>query len=1276
MLHRLRLLLLWLTLAGLLALFSPVAAAAATDPLTSEQSLALLQGYAIVRGDPSGSLLLDHKLTRAQAAAIFVRARGAEGLARMVDDMVPFVDAKGHWAAGEIAIADRMGLMKGDGDGRFRPEDEITYAEVYTVLLRLVEREPTGSWDPFKAWEAAERVGFAQTGINVTTPAIRGSIFWSLAVAISQVPLPTGQTVLQKYVDSEAPKIQMDNGVIKTKAETVTISGRAPGAVKVSVEGKPAALDPASGTFRIDVLPALGNNSYAIEAQDWAGNRASAGVTVERLPDIASIRVEGAAMMRAGTSQKLTVTALDPRGQALSLDGVKVELSGDLAVFNLGTRTLTVGKKTGRGALTLRYDAVSTTFNFEVTDQSPRANRLQFAAINGGSDLTTARETEVRVHVMDANNQPVTDDYWRQVSLTAEGALVSPAVAEVQKGVATFKVTPVGQGTVTLRALSPGLSGVSIALRAYTSTRVVLTSYPASLPPDGLSTGTIRAELRDADGRPVANETGRDIVVDLLASGSDGTLTVPRLTIRPGQSHSAGSDAQFRVGILGQSATITGRLSSAHDYSIVPLTLGMAPLPGVRLVFAYPTSAVTPGAGGAFVDVQVVDVNGQLVTTGAYAFQLSISTSNGDAPVGGLPPGVQLTMEGSAYRPVGGGTGADPTVVVGRTYQGAARLRLNYDRSGILTLSPVLLPPSQQAYHPTAGYGPASASAGMTAQPFQVTFAGEPREVRLTVDSALGQSLSQGAGAPGSTFRVRAAVVDSRGATVPGYSGTVTLSRTAGQGVTTLLGGGSQATVGGVTEFSLSAGQAPGYDRYVASVGSLQSVPVTLSVRTAAPDTPVVAAVRGGSTNDPSPVIGYVGPEAQYLEVQLAPRRSPVQGEPSYWALVRVYRKGSSSPLYAAVIDLSAEPALVRVPKSLLPAGREVYEVSVYNGYAESARSSDLGLSGAVNAAYQDGYTLQSAWFDAESGKLSLVTGGIDGTGVLTPGKLTIVKDGNKLSLANTAVTVVSKGPSGVELNLGALAGSVDPSKFQGAVVLRAESGWYASSDGAQVARAVSGAPITPMAALGYALLDAPAGRLYLQGVGFTQGTLDLGKIGIGPVPIPLTATDQVLSITDTSVTIALSAGTLGAIQGLASPDIQVTAQKGWLKVTNPTGTYNAGTSGGRLYTRISLTSASYDRSRKTLVLRGSGFTRATLNPVMLAFRTPGSEPVRPFTTPRPVEAIDDSTIEVVLSDDEARAFQVLLDKTTFLNTDRAWLTDPQGIPAITLAPDSILFVP
>lgn len=54
------------------------------------------------------------------------------------DPSKKYVDYQGHWAEDSIKRVMDKGIMVGDGQGRFRPDDKITRAEVAVIIGRLV----------------------------------------------------------------------------------------------------------------------------------------------------------------------------------------------------------------------------------------------------------------------------------------------------------------------------------------------------------------------------------------------------------------------------------------------------------------------------------------------------------------------------------------------------------------------------------------------------------------------------------------------------------------------------------------------------------------------------------------------------------------------------------------------------------------------------------------------------------------------------------------------------------------------------------------------------------------------------------------------------------------------------------------------------------------------------------------------------------------------------------------------------------------------------------
>jgi hypothetical protein len=93
-----------------------------------------LASRGVIAGDPGGRFRPDAALTRAELVTLVLRA--ADIAAAPVSSS-GFVDvAADAWFAAPVATARTLELVKGDPDGRFRPGDPVTRAELAAVLVR------------------------------------------------------------------------------------------------------------------------------------------------------------------------------------------------------------------------------------------------------------------------------------------------------------------------------------------------------------------------------------------------------------------------------------------------------------------------------------------------------------------------------------------------------------------------------------------------------------------------------------------------------------------------------------------------------------------------------------------------------------------------------------------------------------------------------------------------------------------------------------------------------------------------------------------------------------------------------------------------------------------------------------------------------------------------------------------------------------------------------------------------------------------------------------
>ena len=100
-------------------------------------AVSTLANLGIVNGRTDTTYAPNEPITRAELTTIVARMTEAK-----YEGEAMFDDISGHWAEGYINLAASIGWVEGDGDGKFRPDDKITRAEVMTLINRVLDRVP------------------------------------------------------------------------------------------------------------------------------------------------------------------------------------------------------------------------------------------------------------------------------------------------------------------------------------------------------------------------------------------------------------------------------------------------------------------------------------------------------------------------------------------------------------------------------------------------------------------------------------------------------------------------------------------------------------------------------------------------------------------------------------------------------------------------------------------------------------------------------------------------------------------------------------------------------------------------------------------------------------------------------------------------------------------------------------------------------------------------------------------------------------------------------
>lgn len=182
-------------LASALALsVAPMAVGAAEDEQQQvdsqlQRAINRLQALELVVGDDKGQLNLDKPITRAEFATLVVRARGLASGVPLAQYQAKYKDIQvSDWYSGWINVASGENLVKGYPDNTFGPNNNVTYAEAATMLVRALGYEPAVSqaaWPNNFIAKAAELGISDGVQINPNQPAIRADVFKMLDNALN-----------------------------------------------------------------------------------------------------------------------------------------------------------------------------------------------------------------------------------------------------------------------------------------------------------------------------------------------------------------------------------------------------------------------------------------------------------------------------------------------------------------------------------------------------------------------------------------------------------------------------------------------------------------------------------------------------------------------------------------------------------------------------------------------------------------------------------------------------------------------------------------------------------------------------------------------------------------------------------------------------------------------------------------------------------------------------------------------------------------------------------
>lgn len=162
------------------------------DDAPYAEAVSFLADIGIFVGDNAGNFNPDHAVTRAEMATLIFRMLGENADAS--SDQVFSDVGKDHWAYGFVTKVAQLGFISGYGNGKFGPNDVVTYEQALTMVVRAAglgdEAESMGGYPDGFIGVAAEN-GFIN---DITAQKGEHMLRWQIAMILYSVMMGGSET--------------------------------------------------------------------------------------------------------------------------------------------------------------------------------------------------------------------------------------------------------------------------------------------------------------------------------------------------------------------------------------------------------------------------------------------------------------------------------------------------------------------------------------------------------------------------------------------------------------------------------------------------------------------------------------------------------------------------------------------------------------------------------------------------------------------------------------------------------------------------------------------------------------------------------------------------------------------------------------------------------------------------------------------------------------------------------------------------------------------------
>ena len=406
-----------------------------------EEAGTVLGALNIMIGDPDGSFRPEDGLKRSEFAKIAVHALGLEDAANAVAGEVNFHDVTAdYWANGYINLAHEQGIVEGDPDGNFRPEDTITYQEAVAVLVRMAGYEPAADSKggyPSGYLSVANQYGFTKNATGVGAGVIkRGTVavLTNNTLTIGMMEQTgfgsntnyeiTEKTILEEYLDTEKldgkitgnyftkltsnggleeDTIEIDNVVYKTTDDNAQnlLGYNVTYYLTTKANKEKVVILTLDESGKNKEMTIDGDNVHSVEAgkinywKDKQNDNSTKFVKIAETPVMIynGVYVDyDASLIKGNGELKGNVVLLDNTNDDI-YDVIFLNEFKNLVVESTSSLSYTVSDKYGRPSL--QFDPENTTVKFKLQDEN--GNDIEFSELKEWDVISYLKSTDGKV---------------------------------------------------------------------------------------------------------------------------------------------------------------------------------------------------------------------------------------------------------------------------------------------------------------------------------------------------------------------------------------------------------------------------------------------------------------------------------------------------------------------------------------------------------------------------------------------------------------------------------------------------------------------------------------------------------------------------------------------------------------------------------------------------------------------------------------------------------------------------------------------------------------